>query len=542
MGGPCLMQSPPSENKDSNDWIVAPPCTDNFQIRPFYFDGVKYHSTEHAYQTAKFPPSSEAHTMMINVVPKEEEEDFEHGNRCWAEAHNAGVPFRPDDNALKIVTMLAVNRAKYDQHADLRAQLLSTGDAQLRGCASTNWEFNGERYNWSYWNGLVQMLIREEIRPLEDRNRNKIDDFCSQIDAYYLVDGKSCNRCRDSEEAIQTLCTSEGGGASEIENENSLPPPPQSATMNKPITAIIPHQVVCIGDLHGCLKELESLWSHLEEKLGLNGLRESTVIFLGDYVDRGPHSKETLDWLIHIKASRKSEENSGGTFFICGNHDFAFASFLGILPDTGATKEDLKKSGDYEASMSYFMPPENNFETCSGGGMHYQGRRWGASWTYDADATFASYGAGPFDSSDESYVRLCEAVPKEHKEFLQNLDWVLDMEVAFEPGRLVCVHAGLEHGVPAQLQIDALKTRDYRNLSLYEGTHNTDRIEALSGRNNVRALHPDLKKTAILVSGHHSKCEIIGDRIIMDMCGGNPSRSKPLSAILLPSREIVSSS
>jgi hypothetical protein len=34
----------------------------------------------------------------------------------------------------------------------------------LKKGPSTSWRYNGKDHNWSYWNGLIQMLIREELR------------------------------------------------------------------------------------------------------------------------------------------------------------------------------------------------------------------------------------------------------------------------------------------------------------------------------------------------------------------------------------------
>jgi len=60
--------------------------------------------------------------------------------------------------------MLLVNRAKYAQHADLREELVSTGRCDIVGGPSTSWTFNGKAQKWTYWNGRIQMLIREECR------------------------------------------------------------------------------------------------------------------------------------------------------------------------------------------------------------------------------------------------------------------------------------------------------------------------------------------------------------------------------------------
>ena len=55
------------------------------------------------------------------------------------------------------------------------------------------------------------------------------------------------------------------------------------------------NKVVCIGDIHGNVSELMSLWKNIETTLGIESLSKSLVIFLGDYVDRGPNSKEVFE-------------------------------------------------------------------------------------------------------------------------------------------------------------------------------------------------------------------------------------------------------
>ena len=50
--------------------------------------------------------------------------------------------------------------------------------------------------------------------------------------------------------------------------------------------------IYAIGDIHGCLHALETIW---------NALKISTtdqVILLGDYIDRGPDSPGVIDWII----------------------------------------------------------------------------------------------------------------------------------------------------------------------------------------------------------------------------------------------------
>jgi hypothetical protein len=50
--------------------------------------------------------------------------------------------------------------------------------------------------------------------------------------------------------------------------------------------------LVGIGDIHGHLDRLEILWQKLEDAVGVERLQhQSTVVFLGDYCDRGPNTK-----------------------------------------------------------------------------------------------------------------------------------------------------------------------------------------------------------------------------------------------------------
>ncbi|CAG5079323.1 metallophosphoesterase [Parvicella tangerina] len=63
-----------------------------------------------------------------------------------------------------------------------------------------------------------------------------------------------------------------------------------------------------IGDIHGCLKALQSIFNQDFIKKG------DTVIFLGDYIDKGPDSSGVLDWLIEHKTTYNF-------VFILGNHE-----------------------------------------------------------------------------------------------------------------------------------------------------------------------------------------------------------------------------
>jgi serine/threonine protein phosphatase 1 len=52
-----------------------------------------------------------------------------------------------------------------------------------------------------------------------------------------------------------------------------------------------------ISDIHGCYFTLTKLLN----KIGPS--EEDEIYFLGDYIDRGPASKEVIDYLIDLKES-----------------------------------------------------------------------------------------------------------------------------------------------------------------------------------------------------------------------------------------------
>lgn len=83
-----------------------------------------------------------------------------------------------------------------------------------------------------------------------------------------------------------------------------------------------------IGDIHGCFTELNTLYNFL-----LNNKRfgeKDKLIFLGDYIDRGPANIKVLDLLIEIKATYPNN-----THFLRGNHEDMFLNFLGLPGNFG---------------------------------------------------------------------------------------------------------------------------------------------------------------------------------------------------------------
>lgn len=67
-------------------------------------------------------------------------------------------------------------------------------------------------------------------------------------------------------------------------------------------------RLLAFGDVHGCTMQLDALWTAVKPTA------DDTIVFLGDYVDRGPDSKGVIDRLMEWRKTYK---------VIClrGNHE-----------------------------------------------------------------------------------------------------------------------------------------------------------------------------------------------------------------------------
>ena len=77
-------------------------------------------------------------------------------------------------------------------------------------------------------------------------------------------------------------------------------------------------RVYIVGDIHGCIQELEVLVA------GLPLQPKDRLVFLGDYIDRGPEPQEVVDFLLGVQAKQSYQVT-----FLKGNHEDMFLDFLG---------------------------------------------------------------------------------------------------------------------------------------------------------------------------------------------------------------------
>ncbi|WP_096421203.1 metallophosphoesterase [Microcella alkaliphila] len=95
-----------------------------------------------------------------------------------------------------------------------------------------------------------------------------------------------------------------------------------------------------IGDIHGCRRELDEVLEHALS-------RSNRLIFLGDYVNRGPDSRGVLDRLSTLAADPKVD-----TVFLRGNHDSSLLDFL-----NGGDVIDFLMMGGASTILNYLANP-----------------------------------------------------------------------------------------------------------------------------------------------------------------------------------------
>lgn len=108
-------------------------------------------------------------------------------------------------------------------------------------------------------------------------------------------------------------------------------------------------RIYAIGDIHGCADQLEQKFASIDRDLATARSIRPIHVFLGDYVDRGPASRETIDLL--ARRSRSHE-----TIFLKGNHEAFLAEVLRDPSQYAAWKQ----FGGIQTLISYGLRPPLN--------------------------------------------------------------------------------------------------------------------------------------------------------------------------------------
>jgi len=100
-------------------------------------------------------------------------------------------------------------------------------------------------------------------------------------------------------------------------------------------------KIFAIGDIHGSYDRLKTLM----DKIPIDFSRD-TLVFIGDYIDRGPHSVEVVDYLIKLK------NRFPDVIFLKGNHEDMLDKFI-----NGADRFTYLLNGGQQTLDSYLIKP-----------------------------------------------------------------------------------------------------------------------------------------------------------------------------------------
>ncbi len=185
----------------------------------------------------------------------------------------------------------------------------------------------------------------------------------------------------------------------------------------------VPHQcrIYAVGDIHGRDDLLVEVRRLIVEDAGTADGCERVVVYLGDYIDRGPKSFEVIERLI--------DEPLPGfrQVFLKGNHEDLMLAFLEGPPDpVWLYNGGVATLESYGVRLDWFLPDERALEAAR--------------------------------------QELQQAVPPQHRQFLENL------HVRHEEGDYVFVHAGVRPGVP-------LARQDQRDMMWIRGPFLTSKAD-----------------------------------------------------------------
>jgi serine/threonine protein phosphatase 1 len=149
-------------------------------------------------------------------------------------------------------------------------------------------------------------------------------------------------------------------------------------------------KTIAIGDIHGDLEHLLTLWSRLPDLTA-----SDTVVFLGDYIDRGPDSKGVIEFLRTLH-----EKTAAQVLTLMGNH------------------EQMILNAYEKGEVEYLLPPTNGVM-----------------------ATYRSF-TGEISGEDKDHLeRMLDVRSWLPADVYQ---WMKNLPLWYEDERAIYVHAGLE--------------------------------------------------------------------------------------------------
>lgn len=212
--------------------------------------------------------------------------------------------------------------------------------------------------------------------------------------------------------------------------------------------------VWAVGDIHGRLDLLQPLLEAIVVDLHASAATRKVVVFLGDYIDRGPDSRGVLQLLVGLSAVQGVEWR-----FLKGNHEQAMLGFLDD-PSTGS--------------------------------------RW---CEYGGNAALRSYGLRPPDLAHRTEAWERVAADLRHKLTVSETAFLENLELSVTLGDYFFSHAGARPGV----SLDRQSPEDlmWIRWPFIESTAAFNRI-VVHGHTPTREAHIDRRRIGIDTKAYES--------------------------------------
>jgi calcineurin-like phosphoesterase family protein len=239
---------------------------------------------------------------------------------------------------------------------------------------------------------------------------------------------------------------------------------------------------IAVGDIHGYLAQLTDLMTQLSAEV----TRDDTVVFLGDYIDRGPDSKGCIDAILAFE-----QEIAGTVVCLRGNHEDWLLRTLGDF----CRHSWLMAMDGYDTIRSYSPDAARIIRDA---------QRAGGLGVY-------------LERVPLPYDVFVDSMPQAHRTFFDNL-WPY-----YRGADGICVHGGLDMRV--------VRVEDQDLHACIWGT---------------AGFPEDYRGDDVVAYGHHNNAEVDGDgwprpRIIGSTIGLDTISHGVLTAMRLSDRRVFQS-
>ena len=163
-------------------------------------------------------------------------------------------------------------------------------------------------------------------------------------------------------------------------------------------------RVYAVGDIHGRADLLAAVFRRIDHDLKARPAAKTVQVFLGDYIDRGPHSRQVIDLLLARQREHEVE-------LLKGNHEACAVQFL----SDPTVLSQWRLIGGVNTLLSYGVIPK---------------------------------GRNNPQSQQEVAAAFRQSFPDSHRRFIQGL------KLSFTCGDFFFVHAGVRPGTPLQKQAE----------------------------------------------------------------------------------------